>query len=509
MSGNIVVEVNGKQLTVPAGSRVADALAAAGVRRVPGTIIGIVSGRKEALMEVATEFRVITSKGEFRIELTGDGKEIWLQSYDRLAQAPLKWASGQAVAFGPFPSGVQPARGTAEHKTWDVSFGTGGYDAKNSYVIVSKANHSSDYGAGGRPFGWVISGKSVVASLGKDDCIRAVEPVVRLEKFAHKLVTTDEALPAEDGMEIHTELEVELIAKAKDGAEHFYSAVKDGTFPVDFAASTFVSSDVMLGELCPFENFAARSEGTVSIRTDGAGRGRIYVSKADMTSNIYHSIIGRVNHGLELARLAAPGQRIAIRTVPTRLSVLGMGLGEAEAFLAARGVRYEKAGYLGEDSVVVEQEPYTTMEIVSGGKVRITGIPRKDLVEVRLYTDAARRSVEFFRRATGLKGQMVGALDVFFKYEDTMLFKGKPVKVLELVPENKPDEGAAIGPGEIGLTNMAAKHAGMLGVRFSESTKFGPSGEKFSATNILGRVLDIEKLKKARESERVYFVEVS
>jgi UPF0288 family protein (methanogenesis marker protein 3) len=103
---------------------------------------------------------------------------------------------------------------------------------------------------------------------------------------------------------------------------------------------------------------------------------------------------------------------------------------------------------------------------------------------------------------------MVGALDVFFKYEDTMLFKGKPVHVLELVPENKPEEGAVIKAGEIGLTNMAAKHAGMLGVRFTDSPKFGPTGEKFASTNIVGQVLDPGKLKKAKEQDRVYFVEV-
>jgi len=508
VSGDIGVEVNGKRLTVPAGSRVADCLAKAGVRRVPGTIIGIVSGKEEARKEVATEFRVVTSKGEFGIELTGHQKDAWLRSYDRLAGSKLKWATGLAVAFGPFASDVVPARGESELKTWDVSFGTGGYDAKSSYIIIAKAGHSSDYGARGKPFGWVISGKSVIPALGPDDYIKAIEPVMRLETFAHKLVTTDEALPAEDGMEIHTELEVELLPKAKDGAEHFYSAVKDNAFPVDFAASTFVSSDVMLGELCPYENLAARSEGSVSIRTDGAGRGRIYISKADMTSNIYHSIIGHATNGLELARLASPGQLIAIKTTPERLSVLGMGLPEAEAFLNARGVRYEKAGYQGEGAVVVEQEPYTTMEIVSGGQVKITGIPRMDLVEVRLYRDVARNSVEFFRRATGLKGQHVGALDVFFKYEDTMLFKGKPVYVLELVPENKPEEGAVIRTGEIGLTNMAAKHAGMLGIRFSDSAKFGPTGEKFTATNIVGQVLDIAKLKKAHEKDRVYFVEV-
>jgi putative methanogenesis marker protein 3 len=508
VSADIVVEVNGKKLTVPQGSRIADCLAKAGVRRVPGTIIGIVSGKEEARKEVATEFRVVTSKGEFGIELTGNQKDAWLRSYDRLAGSKLKWSTGQAVAFGPFASDVQPGKGETDLKTWDVSFGTGGYDAKNSYIIISKASHSSDYGAKGKPFGWVISGKSVIPTLGTDDCIKTIEPVMRLEKFANKLVTTDESLPAEDGMEIHTELEVELIPKAKEGAEHFYSAVKDGTFPVDFAASTFVSSDVMLGELCPYENLAARSEGSVSIRTDGAGRGRIYISKADMTSNIYHSIVGRTTKGLELARLASPGQRIAIKTIPQRLSVIGMDLTDAEAFLAERKVEYEKTGYQGDSAVVVEQEPSTTMEIVSGGKVKITGIPRKDLVEIQMYDEEAHNSVEFFRRATGLKGQHVGALDVFFKYEDTMLFKGKPVHVLELVPENKPEEGAVIKAGEIGLTNMAAKHAGMLGVRFSDSTKFGPTGEKFSATNIVGQVLDIAKLKKAREKDRVYFTEV-
>jgi putative methanogenesis marker protein 3 len=507
VSGDIVVEVNGKKLVVPAGSRIADALAVAGTRRVPGTIIGIVSGRAEARKEVATEFRVITSKGEFRIELSGDRKEAWLRSYDRLFGGKLKWANGQAVAFGPFASDVQPGRGETEYRAWDVSLGTGGYDAKNSYLIISKSNHSSDYGARGKPFARIVSGKSVIAMLGTDDSIMSIEPVVRLEKFANKLVTTDESMPVEDGMELHTELEVELTAKAKDGAEHFYAAVMDGTFPVDFAASTFVSSDIMLGELCPYENLAARSEGTVSIRTDGAGRGRIYISKSDMTSNIYHSIVGRVTKGLELARLASPAQRIAVKAVPRRLSVLGMSLAEAEAFLTARGVRYEKAGYQGDGAVVVEQQPETTMEIVSGGQVKISSIPRQSLVEIELYRKDAAQSVEYFSRATGLKMQSVGALDVFFKYEDTMLFKGKAVHVIELIPENKPEEGSKIATGEIGLTNMAAKHAGMIGVRFGESNKFGPTGEKYTATNIIGRVVDVEKLRKAKEKDRIYFTE--
>lgn len=509
MSGDIVVEINGKKATVPQGSTIADCLAASGHTHVPGTVIGIISGREEARKEVATEFRIITSKGELKLELTGDLKQAWLDSYGNFSSAPVKWVTGDALSFGPAPSGIQPGRGEADYRRWDVCFGTGGYEARNSYLIISRNNHSSDYGAkGGGVFGRVISGKSVIASLGQDDSITGIEPVMKLEKSANNIVTEDTSIPAEDGMEIHSEIEIELLSKAKDGAEHFYAAVKDGTFPVDFVASTFISSDVMIAEISPYENLAARSEGTVSVRTDGSGRGRIYISKGDMTSNVYHSIIGSVTRGIELSKMASAGQRLAIKTVPVRLSVLGMGLAKAEEFLARRGIKYEKSGYEGEDAIVVDQTPRTTMEIVSAGNVKIASIPEKSLIDVRLYNDRAGQSAEYFRRATGLKEQSVGALGVFFKYEDTVLFKGKNVLVGELIPENKPEEGESIAPGEIGLTNTAAKNSGLIGVRFSQSVKFGPTGEKYAATNIVGRVLDLEKLKKIREKDTVYFREV-
>ncbi|CAJ35173.1 methyl-coenzyme M reductase-associated protein Mmp3 [Methanocella arvoryzae] len=510
MSVKYVVDVDGKKVAVREGATVADALAAAGVSHHPGTVIGIISGREEARKEVATEFKILTTRGEIRLELTGGAlKQAWLDSYSKFAGTETKWTTGYAIAFGPAPTGVPAGKTETEYRRWDVSFGTGGYDAKNTYLIISKADHTSDYGVrGGGAFGKIISGKKVLASLGQDDSIKSIEPVVKLEKFANKTVTTDTSMPVEEGMEIHTALQVEMMPKAKDGAEHFYAAVKDGTFPVDFAASTFISSDVMLGEVCPYENLGARSEGAVSIRTDGSGKGRIYISRADLTSSIYHSIVGRVINGIELVKIVSPGQRIAVTTVPDRLSVLGMDLKAAEEFLTRRGIRYEKAGHQGEDAVVVDQTPRTTMEIVSSGSVKITAIPRDGLVEIELYDDRAPQSVEYFRRASGLKEQHVGSLNVFFKYEDTLLFKGKTVHVGELIPENKPEEGSIVAAGEIGMTNMAARYAGMVGVRFGDSSKFGPTGEKYTSTNIIGRVLNMEKLRKTKEKETVYFTEV-
>jgi putative methanogenesis marker protein 3 len=506
----IVVDVNEKRIALRPGSILLDALDLTGTKYVPGTIIGIVMGKEETKKEVATEFRIVTAKGEFRIELIDSPfKAAWLDFYGKLKGAGVKWANSHAVAIGPMQSSVQAGRCEAEYERWDVCLGTGGYDSKNTYLIISKSDHYSDYGVkGGGKFARVISGKSALDSLAGDDIVETIEPVIKLERFTDKLVTTDLSIPLKSGMEIFTEIEVEMNKKAKDGAEHFYSAVKDRAFRVDFTASSLISTDMMIGELCPYEHLAARSEGAISVRTDGSGRGRIYISKADMTSNIYHSVVGYVTKGMELVKMASEGHNIAVRTIPERFSVLGYPLKEAEEFLNKAGIKYTKTGYEGPDALVVEQEPKTTMEVMSTGNVKIYSILSGNLLEVKLYPDDAPKSVEYFKRTSGLKEYKVGSLSIFFKYEDTLLLKGKAVTIIELVPENKPEEGATVKSGQIGLTNMSAKHSGMLGVRFSDSTKFGPTGEKFLATNILGHFVDMEKMRKVKEKEKIYFKEV-
>jgi len=58
------------------------------------------------------------------------------------------------------------------------------------------------------------------------------------------------------------------------------------------------------------------------------------------------------------------------------------------------------------------------------------------------------------------------------------------------------------------VSNQVAKKIGLVGVKMVEDRRFGPSGEKFEATNIIGRVLDLEKLKAAKEGDTIYVLEV-
>ena len=147
------------------------------------------------------------------------------------------------------------------------------------------------------------------------------------------------------------------------------------------------------------------------------------------------------------------------------------------------------------------------MEILKQKKVTLSSIPAKRLVAVQLYDDQAPKTLDYFRHVTGLKERPVGPLPVYFVYENTLLFKPEieAVSYKDLLPENKPT--GIVPAGSIGISNQVSKKIGLVGVRLTEDKRYGPSGEKFEATNIIGRVLEPEKLKGVLEGETIYILE--
>jgi UPF0288 family protein (methanogenesis marker protein 3) len=84
-----------------------------------------------------------------------------------------------------------------------------------------------------------------------------------------------------------------------------------------------------------------------------------------------------------------------------------------------------------------------------------------------------------------------------------MMFKGNSRESKGLIPENNPIK--CVKAGEIGITNMSRRQIGIIGVRFEDNDEFGPTGEPFQGTNILGKVVEgIENLEKFKEGETVY-----
>ena len=86
------------------------------------------------------------------------------------------------------------------------------------------------------------------------------------------------------------------------------------------------------------------------------------------------------------------------------------------------------------------------------------------------------------------------------------LFKPPFSSGTNIIPENtlkKPAKTNALA-----LTNDSRQAVGMVGVRVVENKEYGPTGEPFGGTNIIGTVIDIEKLSVMKEGGTVYIREI-
>ncbi len=503
----ISIEINGQKLDVKDGTSLEEAIELAGAFHIPGTTIGILkTGAKKE--EATPEFKMLTTKGEFRIELLGDS-HLWNKFNHLFFNANAHWETRDVIAFGPVETDIIPQRAEQKYNRYDVFLGTGGYDSKNTYLMFAKDKHVSDYGSPrDAVIARVISGKNTIAKLKQGDSLLKIEPVIKWETLLDKISTTDLNTILEDGMRIFTYFKVDLLNEAPESAEHFLALIRRKIFTVDTFSNSFISDDVLKGEGCPYEHWDARSEGAVAVRTDGIGNGRVYIYKDDRTSSAVHTVVGHVSQGIELIKIAPAGCKLSVLSNPGRVMILGMGFAEAEKMLNGRGLKLEMQGYMGDDAIIVEQEPDTTIGIMQEGGVSGLGVRSDKIIDVRFYDDLAPITLDFFRHSLRLKDRPLGPLPVFYTYENAYLFRSEKEAETykELNPENIPR--AKVNAGEIGVTNQAAKRYGMIGVKLTDDERYGPTGEKFECTNIIGKVIEPQRLKGIKAGDIVYIREV-
>jgi putative methanogenesis marker protein 3 len=419
------VFVDGKEIELLPGAQLVDALDKAGAHPANGAIVGVVKGRGEKSRQT-NSYWLNTTKGKLRIELLeNDLQNICHENVDKISGSTVRWASADSIAFGPFATTLSFGRDALEYSRWEVVLGAAGFDAKNTQIIFVRRRHTAAYGTpkDGGVVGHIVGGKNTLDRLQAGDVIQGIEPIVEWQDITSKLATTDLTMPIEEGMEIFTKVGAELIEDAPIGAEFFLALTRDGTFKVDSVSSSYISSDQLLTVPIVFEHREPRLEGLVTVRTSGRGLGRIFIYKQDRTSNPGHSVVARITYGMDMIKLAGPGQLITFSVLPERIMLMGSSLKDALMQMQERGIEAGVEGYEGEDAVVVKQDPGETMAILKHKKVRLLSIPAARLVSVQLYDDLAPKSLDYFRHVTGLKERPVGPLPVYFVYENTLLFK--------------------------------------------------------------------------------------
>ena len=464
--------------------------------------------------EKTASITVTTTAGEITLELSGREVDV-LEHPETASSLALHWTDRYAAAFGPFQSEVRPERKQHLYERGDVILGCGGYNPKTSYLIFSKSRHLADHGADetGGVVGHVVSGKAVLDRWATGDRVTKTEPVISWADTSRSFTTRDMTVSLKDGMQIVTRVEVmaqgytpeRITTEAAGSVEHMLVALQSGKFTVGRATSTHILDSKLKGTDVPAQFKRPRREGTVTVRTGGPSIGGVYIYRADVSKSPVHSVVGQVVHGIELVKLAKEGDILSTRVVPSRIDLLGLPLTEAKKVAAARGIALT-IDTDNADRIVVSQEPGTTLDVLAERAATVTTAPFGQVIDIELDDARAPLSCDVFRRITGLAEHDAGMMPAFFVFDDVYLFKPKIPTTIKINPENCPAD--EVPAAALGITNDSRKGTGLVGVRLSANREFGPTSEPFEGTNIIGRVIDTDKLKDVKERQMVYIREV-
>ena len=504
------IHLDGKRLETEESSTLASILSG----HEPGCCVAII---RPALKEQAktSSLAITTTAGVVTIEVQGQAA-AFLESPSITEQLKLHWTDRYATAFGPFPSGIRPDRKPHLYDRGAVILGCGGYEPARSYLLFSRVRHSADHGAdeSGGIVGTIVSGRAVLDRFASGDRITKIEPVISWADTSRSFTTTDMSLVLEDGMQVVTHVKImaqgytpdKITTEAAGSVEHMLLALHSGKYTVGRATSTHILDQRLAGtEDVPKEFRRPRREGTVTVRATGKTAGGVYIYRTDVHASLVHSVVGQVVQGIELVKLAKEHDVFSVSVEPVRIDLLGLPFVKAQEICAASGVTFnsdkQDAG-----RIIVSQEPGTTIDVLAEREVKVTTAPLERVIDITLDDMAAPASCDAFRRITGLIQHDAGMMPVFFKFDDVVLFKPAIPPGMKINPENTPkDESPAAA---LGITNDSRNGSGLVGVRLSTNREFGPTSEPFEGTNIIGRVIDTEKLKKVREKETVYIREV-
>ncbi len=505
----VSILLDGLPLSIADGSRLSDLLPS----RDPSCCVAVIRpGTRESAS--TSSLQINTTAGEIVAEMVG--KEGIPSGGDPSRNLALKWSDRDAAAFGPFPADFSPDKKAHLYERGDLILGCGGYDPKQSYFVFSRRRHSADHGAAadGGVVGRVVSGRGILDRWIPGDRVLTIEPVISWADTSRSFTTSDNSMLLDEGMQIVTNIRISVQGWSPEGittssarsVEHLLLSLSDGHLKVGRASSTHIRDERRSGEEVPQELNRPRREGAVTIRTRGTSQGSVYIYTADVPSNPGHTLVGQVVHGIELAKLAREGDTLCVGIGPGLLDFRGLTAGEALDLAKENQIGAGLDVEDPENRVVVGQAPETTLEIVSGKQVRLSTAPLSRVITVALDSVRAPLSVALFRRITGLHSHAIGSLPLFFMYEDVYLFKPVIPKGMQILPENTPS--GEVPAGTLAITNEARRGAGLIGIRTRPNSEFGPTSEPFEGTNILGTVLDIEKLGTASEKDIVYVKEL-
>ena len=506
----VQIYINGEAKSIAAGTALKDLLP----DQPEGTAVVVIRAGGVS-QEKTSHMRLKTTAGDVVVEVAKGA------AFPEVNAEALRvhFEDKNAAAFGPFPADFIPAMKEVRYPRGTVFLGSGGYDPKTSYLMFARNEHMADHGSAenGGIIGKVIFGLGIMNRWTHGDKVLAVEQIFSsTDASAAETVTDLSACTVEDRMQIFSELTItaegytenhaDIDTKVSESVDHMLFVLRDGRFKADRSGSTYIRAHSEGKLYVPQELQKPRREGVVTARTKGNGSGAIYIYTSDVASNPHHTVVGSISKGIELAKFAGAGVTLKANIVPKLLDLRGKLLKDAVAEAKARGLKVMADNRDVEGRIVIDQKPAHTLDILKEGKVSLYTMALDDVIDITLDYENAPLSVDLFRRVTGLKRYPVGTMPFIFGDEGMYLFKPNFARGVNIIPENCPKKACPINA--LALTNDSRPAQGTTGIRLAKNDEFGPTGEPFGGTNIIGKVIDTDKLENMQEGKDIYIREV-
>lgn len=497
------VYVNGAERTVRSGSTLRTIVS--GEPYEKGALIAVRRSDEHAV-SATSDFEVETEHGCLVIRLNDTPEAAaWRAMAERNPRLAVRWVTHDIVSFGSFPTDLEVDRGSYFYRMYDVFLALGGFDSGTTYVMIARNDHRGSYGAGQAVIGRITVGRHLLNEIKEGETVKAIRPVVSETTTENVDVTSDLSFKPEEGSRIETFVELTLDSASPASAEHAIILSRGGRMDLSGATGSLVSCSDDMDVDIPPEDIRVREEGSVTVRNSGTGKGRLYIYRQRRQLSGSHNYAGKVTKGMSILRHAPAGSIVTVRTSPARILAVGMTQKEGEEFLKGRGIGCIRTGDASDDAIIASQTPERTMDALASGSVETFGVPRERVFRIRL-SGKDPRSEHYFRKVTGLSHKPIGQIKVQFTFEGLPMvtFYGDEDRGKDLFPQEPFKRSRR---GDIGVTNQARPHHGLIGIRLQDSKDFGPTGEEPYGTNIIGRFDDdLDRLMDGLEDDAVVYI---
>ena len=510
----MLIKINGEEVEVADASTIQDVIAETNAPYTPGSIICLIKGKKE-LEKNISKYKIKTNKGSIIIQLDESEEakplvDVWKNQYEDFVDLDIRWSTPTEVAVGPIVTDLEPTHDEYKYFEGDVVLSLSSFSNESTHLIMLKENTTNVYSVppyNKGIFARIIGGKKTLDNLTDDDKVIGIEPIIERSTSTDMASVSDLSTVLEEGNELYTYISFNINDDSPTCVEHLFSIIKDGRIKVSYDSESFIGFYDLAGIDKPKEDTTQRTRGTITVRNTGVGVGRVYIYRENRVLTPNHTTVGNVVNGMEIIDIAKENDFITVQAEQQRLMLLNKTQKEASEILSQAGVEHMIDGLVDDDAVIVEQTPRHTIDILKEGRVITKAVKREDLCTIK-FVDNAPRSVRYFKYISGLLENPVGKIKVHFAVPGMhiVIFEGDKKLAKGLVPENNPVE--KVIRGQIGITNMASKSAGLIGIRFEDNYDFGPTAENFEATNIIGDITsDYDHLEELKEGVEVYVTE--